>query len=583
MPLATSAQFDFSSGIFRAFARQHIPPTGCWDAPNSLLTSDGSIFKRPGAVYLSTAALDTSLRTIWDGFLVPGQRTFIASPDNWGVLDGSEGVVNLGGAGTSSPKRGAELGEVLFIGDQMYGGSRKTATYSTGTVTLTNGSKAVTGAGTSWLANADAGMLLRRGSERVYPVESVNSDTSITLRDAYEGVTGGGVAYTLHHIFTLAAPYRTSGLWAVAGSRLWSFEDHIAVFSNADDPHTFSTDDNHEFTEPLIGGAGIGDRLIAFTTDGVHQVSGLAYDLTDDFGNVQHRNERVGGQVLWGHEGIAEWEGRLVVPCADHVWLMDGISHPEPATRSITPLYREYVEAGHKPGLGAVFNAHYVLPILTTANAWVDTLVCRLDRPTEVAGIGIVRPFTRWEDYGGEMAGFAVRTGGSTSARDPQLLGASLRSTARVANLTGCFDIEGAKNEPDGTTHTWMIETRDYATGDGTAKSENTVRRVLLRYELVDAATDNPTIEGYYSLGILNPSGSFYGTAFWGTGTYTDAETASDVLLDGSAPEDDGREPHTWHVNQRTRFIRFRFQSASPAKRLVLRTIETKTRLTGKG
>jgi hypothetical protein len=80
----------------------------------------------------------------------------------------------------------------------FYGGSLKTAPYSTGTVTVTNGSKTVTGAGTSWTANVDAGMILRVGSDSAIGlVASVDTNTQITLRDAWSGTTAAGASYTL--------------------------------------------------------------------------------------------------------------------------------------------------------------------------------------------------------------------------------------------------------------------------------------------------------------------------------------------------------------------------------------------------
>jgi hypothetical protein len=82
---------------------------------------------------------------------------------------------------------------MLFIdGGTIYGGSRKAADYTTGTVTVTQGSKVVTGAGTAWLANVDAGMLLRLGATRIYVVSAVLGDTSLELFEAYEERHGSG-------------------------------------------------------------------------------------------------------------------------------------------------------------------------------------------------------------------------------------------------------------------------------------------------------------------------------------------------------------------------------------------------------
>jgi hypothetical protein len=63
-------------------------------------------------------------------------------------------------------------------------GARK-SNYSTGTATVSQGSTAVTGSGTAWLANVEPGMfLLNAAGTPIGTVASVNSDTSITLENA---------------------------------------------------------------------------------------------------------------------------------------------------------------------------------------------------------------------------------------------------------------------------------------------------------------------------------------------------------------------------------------------------------------
>jgi hypothetical protein len=152
------------------------------------------------------------------------ERTVFASDDDFYVVDSDEhdaGQPRLGR--DAGPKPSALIESMLFIGGgYIYGGSRKTANYTTGTVTFTNGSKTVTGSGTTWNTLVDAGMLIQRGNERVYVVASVDSTTQITLRDAYEGVTGSGVSYTLSPIYkiTAADPYESGEFYAVAANRL---------------------------------------------------------------------------------------------------------------------------------------------------------------------------------------------------------------------------------------------------------------------------------------------------------------------------------------------------------------------------
>jgi hypothetical protein len=129
--------------MFRAIARHLIPDVGTYDVENGLHDEDGSVYRRGGTVYHSNAAFGASLRWLTDVQLPAGQRTVIASPTAFGVLSSDDATpLNLGGAGLLEPAPSTVLGGVLYIGGGvMYGGSRKTADYSTGTVAVTLGSK----------------------------------------------------------------------------------------------------------------------------------------------------------------------------------------------------------------------------------------------------------------------------------------------------------------------------------------------------------------------------------------------------------------------------------------------------------
>lgn len=68
--------------------------------------------------------------------------------------------------------------------------------YTTGTASVTNGSPAVTGALTAWLANVKAGDRFRIGSTEAI-VYSVESNTALTLATAWGGSTISGSAYAV--------------------------------------------------------------------------------------------------------------------------------------------------------------------------------------------------------------------------------------------------------------------------------------------------------------------------------------------------------------------------------------------------
>lgn len=69
------------------------------------------------------------------------------------------------------------------------------AWYNTGTVAVTNNSVTVTGSGTQWNRNVLPGEGFRGPNGDIIEIESVNSDTSLTLARAYIGSGGSGQAY----------------------------------------------------------------------------------------------------------------------------------------------------------------------------------------------------------------------------------------------------------------------------------------------------------------------------------------------------------------------------------------------------
>jgi hypothetical protein len=583
--LAKTIQDDFSAGIFRATARHLIDRRGAYDLINLLLDDDGSAYKRGGSAYKSNAAAGTGLRFLWDGFLVGGQRTVFASAAKFWVLDVDDATpIDLAGGGLANPTRAVVVGGVLFIGGgTLYAGSRKAADYSTGTVAVTNASKVVTGTGTTWTTNVDVGMLLRvNATGAYYAVASVDSNTQVTLVDTYQGPTASGQGYALTRLgsTTTAGVYRTSNVYATIADRLISVEgDHVYFSAGRNQttgqtqPASFAATDFHLLAQGAqgLGAEAVRDQMLVFASNGLWVITNMAFNLTDASGNSQQRLQKISSDiVLWSQEGIAGWDNALVVPCVNGVWRIDGVSSPVRLTNSITPLYIGYVRSGYKTGIGVVYRNHYALPILDASNALVDFLVCRLDRPIETR-VGEVWPWTRLAGHAAQSAGMVVRVG--SSPRTPSLLSAGLTSASRVTDLSGVFEpVAANKNDADASTPAWQIITRDYPTGQG---NPNMTIKARVRYELVDAATDDPTIQTYYSIGsFAATSGSYWGAAFWGSGTWSGAIETEFSQLPGTAPEDDGRNPFTWLVQKRSRYIRYRIQSSQPAARMTLRSLE---------
>lgn len=598
MTLIEDVQQDFSAGSFQGVDPTLIPRSGFYAGRNVLLDADGGAYKRGGSRYLSTSAFNAAgLRFILDAYLAAGPRTVIADSADFGVLDASEGPINLGGAGLTSPRRAAIIDGVAVIGGgPMYAGSRKGANYTTGTVSVTQGSTTVTGSGTTWNTLVDAGMFLQvGGSGRYYVVKSITDTTHLELTEAYEGSTGAGNAYVLSPLAT--AP-RTSDFYVAGDDRLVSLEGDEIRFSRARSPgtaglppvgnsqwQTFDATDFHKLPGGVktLGGYFIGPVLYVFTTGGVFAVENMAYDLTDADGNVQQRLTRVSPDlVLWANEGLASFGDAVIVPATDGVWLFRA-GALEKLSVSIDPRYLAYVRAGYKPGLASVYRNHYLLPILSPTNVPVETLTCRLDRPTDIRGIGRVYPWT-WQDgaAGAGVTGYTVRIG--ATQRTPMLIAAGSAASARVLDCSGFFEPSAAnKHDHDGSTHEFDLTMRDVQ--PGALNIEALVRKVRARYELVDAATDDPKLSLWYSVGVKQDAGSvaLWGSALWGTDTWGQTDAIEDVQAAGQAPEDDGRHPFTWKINERTRRIRLRLRSSDPSAKLVLRNVEIKSRRSAKG
>jgi hypothetical protein len=588
--LVKIGQDNFSAGAFRSVARHLIPRSGVYTTLNGLYDEDGSIYRRGGSEYQSNGGLGTTgLRFIWDGQLSPGARTLVASSSKFGVFDvDDQTIIDMGGSGLAGPTRAVAVGGMLFLGGgTIYAGSRKAADYSTGTITGTQNSAVITGAGTSWTANVDAGMLLRVGSaNEYYVVKSVDSNTQITLTETYKNPNFAGQGYSLKRFGTTAEHGVTAEIYATIFNRLVAISGSTIQFSRGLDTSGrfqtayFDATDFHKLAGvDVLGAEALRDTLLVFTTAGLYTITGMAFSLVDFSGNVQQRLELANKDlVLWAKEGVATYGNQLVVPCTDGVYTVGVAQGPELLSRSIALLYQSYVRAGYKPGLASVYKSHYSLPILDASNAVVDHLVCRLDRPVKTE-IGVCFPWSFMSGHGGNVTAVATRVGGSSGMRSPQLLGASRAAGSRILKLGGWWEPTAArKNDADGTTFDHQIEGRDDATGGGI---ENTVRKFKLWYELVDAAADNPTITLLYSKGAERPGLPHLDFVLFDSFVFTD-DDAEFLPADGQAPEDTGRNPFTWLLTASTRFIRWKLVQSGPSAKTVLRSTEWSIRQSGK-
>ncbi len=93
-------------------------------------------------------------------------------------------------------------GTLLVVDDSnfilKYRGSTNAA-YTTGTISVTNGSATVTGSGTAWnlTTNTEAGEYIQLPDQKWYRIVAVVSATSLTIEVPYYGLTASGQSYTV--------------------------------------------------------------------------------------------------------------------------------------------------------------------------------------------------------------------------------------------------------------------------------------------------------------------------------------------------------------------------------------------------
>jgi hypothetical protein len=591
MPLGREAQLDFSAGEQRDVAPHLIDPRGFFLGENGLLSDDGSIFKRGGSVAVANAPFGTALRYVWDGWLQPGRRTFLASTSAYGTLaEDGKTPISLGLGGYSSvPKLARAIQGMLFIpGGKIWGGSRKTAEYNTGSITATNGSRNVVGAGTKWLANVDIGMLFRlaKGGQRVYVVSAVRSDTEIELRDLYEGTTEAAIAYTLKPLEDATAPYKTADLIAVSGRRLIVCTGNEFLFSEPDKPHLWEAkippsetvvQNRHVLQEGVIilGVESIGvDRALIMHTGGVTVASNLAVPIVDSLGADLHRLDLFSRDiVLWGPAGITGFSGSLVVPATDDVYLMDGTSTPTQLSEAIAPLYRQHVLEGHVPGAAWVDRDHYFLPVLDSSGVPVDLLTCRMDRPYRSRGRELF-PWTYQAGSGAKISA-AVRRDPAVPGEIPAVYAAC--SDGRLVDVSTYFlPTAAVKKDHDGTTPNFALITRDYEAGNLAIAR---FRRLDLLYELTADTGEEPLITAEIGTGIRRKGIPAWNEVNWDEFEWAAGEELEFDLLDGMAVPNFGpaaalaQNAWTWRSATRARYARFRIQCADPVAKLTIRSV----------
>ncbi|MDB5358840.1 MAG: Chaperone of endosialidase [Rhodospirillales bacterium] len=193
--------------------------------------------------------------------------------------------------------------------------------YRVGTIAVTNGSAAVTGTGTAWLANVAAGnVLFIPGDTASYQLAGPpSSDTSLTLAAPYGGATRAGIAYGITRDFTpnYNLPYPQDGdigtglmfkramllIDAMASSLVapaTSFNGTIAEGFSTNDIASFAGAVHHAFEQAgvVVGSVTTGGGATFFNTLSDRRTKNLIGPLTGALEIVRRM-----AAILYRHKG----------------------------------------------------------------------------------------------------------------------------------------------------------------------------------------------------------------------------------------------------------------------------------------
>lgn len=407
------------------------------------------------------------------------------------------------------------------------------------------------------------------------------------------GQSWNGIGSLVAWTIPASLPAGTRHVCAAAGRLLVACGNRIAFSTAPPEAFAFNPTDYHELPGGVVvmGMMALRDTAFIFTNFGLWSIANLSFDLTDAQGNVQQTLQLITPELsLWAESGLCEWEGRLVAPCSDRVYLIDGVSGPQPISDSIAPFYMRYVRGGYRPGGAKVFRNHLFLPILDrVANAPQTLLVCRLNRPTRARYL-----YYPWSTLTGHPAGM-VAADVSLLSDTPRFLLA--HSDGHIAEFTDVLNpSEDVSRDVDNTGFEFDVETRDFPTGSG---QPNHMREVRLRYTLDGEAT----ITAGYSYGAkaqlyrdLTGSGLTYAEVdaayanyealLHGPGWTSGLPTGPDeperfwtVLGDLSLPEP-GLAPAKWRLPgaRRVRYARLRFRTTDAPGSLIVHHVDMAVR-----
>lgn len=155
------------------------------------------------------------------------------------------------------------------------------AKYTTGTVTVTQGSRTVTGSGTNWTKSLQRSQFKVDGDKVIYGIKAVVSATSLLLEDVYIGASGAGKSYALA-VWRWALPI----MFAPPLDFVFCNESKVTILSKDDFERRYSNPTS--FGTPSAVTVGMVSRSIEQSdgtvslTQGSSEVTGTGTSFSDD-------------------------------------------------------------------------------------------------------------------------------------------------------------------------------------------------------------------------------------------------------------------------------------------------------------
>lgn len=234
---------------------------------------------------------------------------------------------------------------------QKYRGSTN-ANYTTGTLSVTNGSATVTGSGTTWATttNAEVGEYIKLPDSKWYKITAIGSNTSLTIEKTYAGSTLSGQNYTISPwgevmgrldstaVASLTAP--TPSFIEDHANRIWTLSGNTLRFSALDtsiDGEHFNDWDTANNAGTIIVPSGKGDTgtclysmgnaLYVFQNRAIWAVYGTSpanfelRNISHEVGMVHKKTlvERNGLMIFLSEQGLVFFDGSNTKNVSDGV------------------------------------------------------------------------------------------------------------------------------------------------------------------------------------------------------------------------------------------------------------------------